>query len=115
MSQLLEHAQRILESARGDEQVEVYVARGIDTEVQSYQGEVEELTTAASSGFGIRILNDAAAGARVGTAWAGSLDDEAIVNALREARDNATFADRRRVRRLRATRWCRRGLPDLDR
>ena len=28
----------------------------------------------------------------MGTAWAGSLDDEAIVTALREARDNATFA-----------------------
>ena len=92
MSQLLERAERILESARGDEQVEVYVASGIDTEVQSYEGEVEELTTASSSGFGIRILNDSGAGARVGTAWAGSLDDEAIVNALREARDNATFA-----------------------
>ena len=92
MSQLLERAERILESARGDEQIEVYVASGVDTEVQSYQGEVEELTTATSNGFGIRILNDGAGGARVGTAWAGSLDDEAIVNALREARDNATFA-----------------------
>jgi len=69
MSQLLEHAQRILESARGDEEIEVYVASGVDTEVQSYQGEVEELTTATSNGFGIRILNDGAGGARVGTAW----------------------------------------------
>jgi PmbA protein len=92
MSQLLDRAQRILESARGDEAIEVYVATGVDTEVQSYQGAVEELTTASSSGFGIRILNDSAGGARVGTAWAGSLDDQAIVNALREARDNATFA-----------------------
>ena len=92
MSQLLERAERILESARGDEEIEVYVASGVDTEVQSYLGEVEELTTATSNGFGIRILNDGAGGARVGTAWAGSLDDEAIVNALREARDNATFA-----------------------
>ena len=92
MSQLLEKAERILESAHGGEEIEVYVASGVDTEVQSYQGEVEELTTATSNGFGIRILNDGAGGARVGTAWAGSLDDEAIVTALREARDNATFA-----------------------
>ena len=92
MSQLLAHAERILESARAGEAMEVYVASGVDTEVQSYQGEVEELTTATSSGFGIRILNDGAGGARVGTAWAGSLDDESIANALREARDNATFA-----------------------
>jgi PmbA protein len=92
VSQLLERAERILESARGGEEIEVYVASGVDTEVQSYEGQIEELTTAASDGFGIRILNDGASGARVGTAWAGSLDDEAIVNALREARDNATFA-----------------------
>ncbi len=92
MSQLLERARRILESAQGAEEIEVYVASGVDTEVQSYQGEIEELTTATSNGFGIRILSDGAGGARVGTAWAGSLDDEAIENALREARDNMTFA-----------------------
>ncbi len=92
MSALLERAERILESARGSEEIEVYVASGVDTVVQSYQGEIEELTTASSSGFGIRILNETSGGARVGTAWAGSLDDEAIEKALREARDNATFA-----------------------
>jgi PmbA protein len=92
VSQLLERAQRILESAEGAEEIEVYVASGVDTEVQSYQGEIEELTTATSNGFGVRILSDGPGGARVGTAWAGSLDDEAIANALREARDNMTFA-----------------------
>lgn len=92
MSELLERAERILGFVEGGEEIEVYVASGVDTEVQSYQGEIEELTTSSSSGFGIRILNDTAGGARVGTAWAGSLDDEAIEKALREARDNATFA-----------------------
>ena len=92
MSALLARAERILEFVQGGEEIEVYVASGIDTEVQSYQGEIEELTTATSSGFGIRILNETGGGARVGTAWAGSLDDESIEKALREARDNATFA-----------------------
>ena len=92
MSGLLERAERILDLARGNEEIEVYVASGTDVEVQSYQGEIEELTTATSNGFGIRILNESAAGARVGTAWAGSLDDESVEKALREARDNATFA-----------------------
>jgi len=92
VSALLARAERILEFVQGGEEIEVYVASGIDTEVQSYQGEIEELTTATSSGFGIRILNETGGGARVGTAWAGSLDDESIEKALREARDNATFA-----------------------
>ena len=92
MSALLEQARQILESAKGAEEIEVYVASGIDTEVQAYQGEVEELTSATSTGLGIRVLRDGAGGAQIGTAWAGSLDEGAIRNALREARDNARFA-----------------------
>jgi PmbA protein len=92
VSELIERAQRILESAQGSEEIEVYFASGTDTEVQAYHGEIEELSSASSSGVGIRVLRDGSNGAQVGTAWAGSLDDEAIENALREARDNARFA-----------------------
>jgi PmbA protein len=38
------------------------------------------------------VLLDSAGGAQVGVAWAGSLELEAIYDALREARDNARFA-----------------------
>ena len=89
---LLEQAERILAEATSGEQIEVYVSRGVDTEIQAYEGAVESLSTATSSGVGIRILRDGAAGAQVGTAWAGSLEHEAIADALREARDNARFA-----------------------
>jgi PmbA protein len=92
MSELVERAQRILESVQGDEQIEVYLSSGVDTEVQAYQGEIENLSSATSSGIGIRVLRDSASGAQVGTAWAGSLDEEAVSDALREARDNARFA-----------------------
>lgn len=92
MSELLERAERILQAATGSEEIEVYLSSGIDTEVQAYQGEIEQLSSAASSGVGIRILHESAGGARVGTAWAGSLSDEAIFDALREARDNVRFA-----------------------
>lgn len=92
VSELIAQAERLLESAKGSEEVELFLARGVDTEVQAYQGEVEELTTASSSGIGVRILRDNAAGAQIGTAWAGSLDDQAIENAIKEARENARFA-----------------------
>jgi len=92
MSELLAIAESIVERAVGNEHLEVYVSSGIDTEVQAYQGEVEKLTTATSAGIGIRVLVDSPHGARVGTAWAGSLDGEAIDEALREARDNVAFA-----------------------
>ncbi len=82
VSDLIERAVRILESVKGAEEIEVYLASGVDTEVQSYQGEIEELTNATSTGIGIRVLRDGASGAQVGTAWAGSLDDAAVRDAL---------------------------------
>jgi PmbA protein len=92
MSELLAKALRVLERATGAEQIEVFVSSGVDTEVRAYQGAIENLSSAASSGIGIRVLHDGAGGAQVGTAWVGSLDDDAIGEALREARDNVRFA-----------------------
>ncbi|MFZ1062044.1 MAG: TldD/PmbA family protein [Acidimicrobiales bacterium] len=89
---LLEQAQRILDQATSGEEIEVYISSGVETEIQAYEGAIESLTTARSSGVGIRVLREGPAGAQVGTAWAGSLDAEAIHDALREARDNARFA-----------------------
>jgi PmbA protein len=92
VSELLAEAERILDLAKGSEQIELYLSRGVDTEVQAYQGAIEELSTASSAGIGIRVLRESAGGAQVGTAWAGSLDPSAIEDALREARDNVRFA-----------------------
>ncbi|HEX4863388.1 MAG TPA: TldD/PmbA family protein [Acidimicrobiales bacterium] len=74
--------------ARDGEQVEAYVARGRDTEVQVYEGDVESLSSAESAGIGIRVVN----GRRQGFAYAGSLDMDVVRETLDEARDNAGFA-----------------------
>jgi len=92
MSSILEQAQKILESAKGNEEVEIYISSGTETEVVAYQGEIEQLSSAASSGIGIRVLLEGSAGAKIGTAWAGSLDEDAIRAALNDARDNMQFA-----------------------
>ncbi|MFI5036472.1 MAG: TldD/PmbA family protein [Acidimicrobiales bacterium] len=92
MSESLALAERILNGARGAEQVEVYLSRGVDTNIRVYQGEVEQLSQATGDGVGVRVLTDGPAGARVGTAWVGSLDPTAVDEALAEARDNARFA-----------------------
>lgn len=92
MSQLLDRAERLLESVTGAEEMEIYISSGVETEVRAYQGEIENLSSASSSGIGIRVLRDGPGGAQVGTAWAGSLDDESVQDALREARDNVRFA-----------------------
>jgi PmbA protein len=89
---LLEQAERLLNDGLGDEQIEIYLSSGTETEVRAYQGEVEDLTSASSAGIGVRVLVDGPGGARVGTAWAGSLDDEAVRAAMRDARDNVQFA-----------------------
>jgi PmbA protein len=92
VSELLEIADRIVERTASGERLEAYVARGVETDVRVYEGEIETLSTATSAGVGVRALLDGPDGSRVGFAWAGSLEDEAIERALRSARENATFA-----------------------
>ena len=81
-------AERVAGWARTGEDVEVYVARGDETDIRAYDGEVESLTSATSAGIGIRVVVDH----RLGFAWAGSLDPSVLEETLAEARDNASFA-----------------------
>jgi PmbA protein len=92
VSDLLDVATRIVEQAAAGEQLEVYVTSGAETEVRAYQGEVESLTSAATSGVGVRVLVDSPDGARVGFASAGSLAPDVVASVLADARDNARFA-----------------------
>ena len=85
---LLELATRVAGWARDGEQVEAFVARGRETEVQVFGGEVESLSSAESAGIGIRVVK----GPRQGFAYAGSLDPDMVEETLEEARDNAGFA-----------------------
>ena len=85
---LLALADRVAGWAGAGEEVEVYVARGTETEVRAYDGQVESLTSATSAGIGIRVVVDH----RLGFAWAGSLDESVLGETLAEARDNARFA-----------------------
>ena len=89
---LLELASSVVAQAQPGEDMEVYVTRVTDTEVRAYEGEVESLTSADSSGVGVRVLVDGSEGSRVGFAWAGSLDLDVIAATVADARDNARFA-----------------------
>jgi PmbA protein len=89
---LLELASSVVAQSRPGEGMEVYVTRGTDTEVRAYEGEVESLTSADSSGVGVRVLLDGTEGTRAGFAWAGSLDPGVIAATVADARDNARFA-----------------------
>ena len=89
MAELLELAERVAAMAAPGEQVEAYVARGRQTSVKSYQGEVESLTQAESSGIGVRVIVDH----RQGFAYAGTLDEAVVLDTLAEARDNAKYGE----------------------
>ena len=84
---LLETARGVAAMARTGEQVEAYVLRSRDTDVQVFDGEVESLAVAEVDGVGVRLLLDH----RQGYAWAGSLDPEVVAETVAEARDNAGF------------------------
>lgn len=84
---LLAIADRVVAQASPGEQLEVVVGRGRSTEVRVYEGEIESLSTAVSQGIGVRVIVDH----KQGFAYAGSLEEDALVEALTDARDNATF------------------------
>lgn len=81
-------ADRVLAGAKPGEQVEIVVARSRDTQVRVYGGQVESLSSAESQGVGVRVITDH----RQGFAYAGTLDPQAVDEALADARDNAGFA-----------------------
>jgi PmbA protein len=85
---LLELAERVVGAARRGEQLEVYVSRSVEVDVRAYEGEIESLSSAASAGVGIRVVE----GHRQGFAYAGALDEDSLQQTLAEARDNASFA-----------------------
>jgi PmbA protein len=86
---LLAIARRAAAAAAGDEQLEAYVVRTRETEVEVFGGEVESLSVAGIEGVGIRIVSDH----RQGYAWAGSLDPDVVAETIGEARDNASFGE----------------------
>ena len=86
---LLALAQSVAAKANASEQVEAFVERSSYTTVRAHGGEVESFTSAVSAGIGIRVVSDH----RQGFAWAGTLEADAIADALAEARDNAPFAE----------------------
>ncbi len=80
-------ADRVVAQAASGEQVEAFVARGVETDIRVYQGEIEHFVSAQSEGIGIRIIKDG----RTGFAYAGTLDEAAIASVLEQARDNVSF------------------------
>lgn len=86
---LLELARRVLGGARPGEQVEVVLGRARSSTVKVYAGAVESLTSAGSSGAGIRVVRDG----RQGFAHCGTHDADVLADTLVEARDNSTFGE----------------------
>ncbi len=86
---LVELARSLVERAAPGEQVEVLLGRASSTSVRVYDGAVESLTSADTSGAGIRVIRDG----RLGFAHCGSLDPRVLDETLAEARDNAGFGE----------------------
>ena len=89
MSELLVLARKVLDGAEPGEQVEVVLGRATSTTVKVYDGAVESLTSAGSSGAGIRVIRDG----RQGFAHCGSHDVDVLADTLVEARDNCSFGE----------------------
>ncbi len=89
LDDLLGAADRLVAGAAPGEEVEVMLGRGASTTVRAHGGEVESLTSAGSTGAGIRVIREG----RVGFAHCGSIDRDVLEDTLAEARDNCRFAE----------------------
>ncbi|MGH2727395.1 MAG: TldD/PmbA family protein [Actinomycetota bacterium] len=86
--ELLALARATIEAARPGEAVEAYAAWGRETEVKVYEGEVESLTSAESSGVGVRVITEG----RLGYAYAADPDRSELAELVERARTNAALA-----------------------
>lgn len=82
---LLDLATRIAERAHGGEGVEAFVTHEREFTVKTYQGEVENLSSAEPRGAGVRIVRDR----HVGFAYTTDLTDAGLSDAVEQARSNA--------------------------
>jgi PmbA protein len=87
VTDLLDIARRVARQARDGEQIEAFVVRTRETDIEAFGGDVESLTTAVVEGISVRVIVDH----RQGLAWAGSLDPSVVEDTIREARDNVAF------------------------
>jgi PmbA protein len=76
--------ERLAAEAAEGEGVEAYAELTTETSVTAFQGEVERLTSASSSGVGVRVVNDG----RLGYAYTADLSDAGLRECLAEARAN---------------------------
>jgi PmbA protein len=85
---LLETTQRIVDRAGGEEEVEAFAMRSVETEVEALRGEVDQLSSAETRGLGVRVIADG----RQGYASTADLSAEGLRGVLEEARSNAAVA-----------------------
>jgi PmbA protein len=85
---LLDLARSVRDRARPGEELEVVLGRSRSTLVKVHDGRIESVTTAGTSGAGLRVVRDG----RQGFAHCGSLEPEVLAETLAEARDNCAFS-----------------------
>ena len=76
--------ERLVADAAGGEGVEAYAELSTETQVNAFKGEVERLTSASSSGVGVRVVRDG----RLGYAYTADLSDQGLRECLTDARAN---------------------------
>jgi PmbA protein len=84
MIELTDIVERLAGDATGGEGVEAFAQQSTRTEVNAFEGEVERLTSASSSGLGVRVVRQG----RLGYAYTADLSDEGLRQCLAEARAN---------------------------
>ncbi len=87
-SDLQETASRLVERARGSEELEAFLIHERSFEVKTYAGDVESISAAEPRGAGVRVIADG----RVGFAYSSDLSEGALDDLVDSARSNARYS-----------------------
>jgi PmbA protein len=87
--ELSDIVERLAGEATGGEGVEAYGEQTTRTEINAFEGEVERLASASSTGIGVRVVRDG----QLGYAYTADLSDDGLRRCLAEARANLEVLD----------------------
>src|SRR5688572_22606585 len=88
MSELLDQARSVCESADGNEQIEAFLTHEKTFEARAFGGAIDSVSSAEPRGAGIRVVD----GGRVGFSYTTDLSDSGLSTCLDRARTNSRYA-----------------------
>jgi len=78
------------------DQWEIFAARGLENEIDVFNGDIETLSFSDSTGIGIRVFKDSS----IGYAYTAVLEENAVMDTIKKALDNSKITKKDKLNYL---------------